>query len=219
MRPFLLAVSVVAAFACGNDPFAEQFPENKPEDTPAAAVTFSGYVQKAFAITVDGVRFEDSEQFYTNFISSLILPHYVVPEDATITVEGQYGMDEFGSNAWVFMTPAQQEGDLFQARTDSASKFTVQVTDAALNSTYKARLVIRIGLLVSSPSEDPEHFCYVLTGARDDVALSEKSKPIIFDNFSTQLNTYKCEQVTDSQLIIPSLKRVQPTTPVPDPED
>lgn len=218
MRVLLIVALLVSLASCGKDPFAGEDLSNHPEDPSTAAATFSGYVQKAFAITVDGEKFDDSEQFYTNFIPALILPHYAVPVDAMLTVEGQYGMDEFGSNAWVFMTPTQNEGDLFQAQTDSYSKFTIQVTDAALNSTYKARLVIRIGLLVTQVGSDPDHFCYVLTGARDNIALTDKSKPIIFDVFTTQLNTYKCDQVTDSQLVIPSLKKIQPT-PIPDTQD
>lgn len=218
MRVLLAVALLVSLAACGKDPFAGEDLSNHPEDQASKPTVFTGYVQKAFALTVDGQKFDDSEQFYTNFIDRLVLPHYVVPAGASLTVEGQYGMDEFGSNSWVFMTPSQKEGDLFQARTDAYSKFSVEVTKASLGSTYKARLIIRIGLLVTQASRDPDHFCYVLTGARDDIALSESSKPIIFDVFTTQLNTYKCDQVTDSQLVIPSLKKVQPT-PIPDPQD
>jgi hypothetical protein len=183
--------------------------ELDPSKRPPAPVTvggdvkFEGYVQKAFAIKVNDVPFADSEDFYTRFIDELVLPKYEALADAKVTLEGAYGLHEFGKGASVFMSSMAADGHLFEAITDAQSKFTVSVKAAALDETFKARVVIRIGLEIEQPDAEKERYCYILHGNRDGILISENTKPIIFDDFKTQLNTYRCEDVKDSELVIP----------------
>jgi hypothetical protein len=203
---FLAAVLGVTIMSCGGyDPYREKFPEEKTDTVkPTKTVTYSGYVQKAFNLNVNGASFGDSEQFYTNFIDQLIKPTYGDLKNAEVVVEGQYGMDEFGSASYVFMAPTVNEGDLFEAVTDQHSKFTVTVVPGALGELYKARVIIRIGLLVTI-DRVADHYCYVLYGLRDGIRLADQAKPVVFDSFKTQLNTYRCDKVESSQLVIPVL--------------
>ena len=72
-------------------------------DVPGEVV-FSGYVQRAFTLKVNGKSFNDSEHFYTRFIQDLILsnPEYKAAfKGAKVEVEGSYGLQEFGANVGV----------------------------------------------------------------------------------------------------------------------
>ena len=169
-------------------------------------LTFSGFVQRAFTIKVNGVSFNDSEHFYTRFIPDLILSNkeYASLKDSSIEVDGEYGLEKFGGNTAVFMSSVGANGHLFQARTDDQGKFSVAVEPKALDETYKARLVIRIGLRITNPDKTTEKFCYLLFGNRDGIRVSDASKPVIFSDFKTQLNTYECSQVKEEGLVIPT---------------
>ncbi len=65
-------------------------------------------------------------------------------------------------------------------------------------------MVIRIGLKIDHPDETSEKFCYLLSGLEENISINEFSKPVIFDEFTTQLNAYNCTEVTEENLVIPS---------------
>jgi hypothetical protein len=203
----LIATIIWFLASCGDIADLNKVPDPTPTPTPTPVegVTFTGYVQKAFALTVNGVSFSDSENFYTNFIEELVKPAYGDLEDADVTVEGEYGLSKFGTASKVFMA-ADGDGHLYEAVTDNASKFAVQVDDAALDEIFKARVVMRIGLKIKRP-DSVEHFCYILHGIRDGIKVSESAKPVVFSEFKTQLNTYRCEEVDDSAIAIPSFEK------------
>jgi hypothetical protein len=157
-------------------------------------------------LRVNGVSFTDSEHFYTRFADDLILKDKTYAEalkGAKIEVQGEYGLERFGANVSVFVAPQGNEGNLFEARTDPQGKFAVKVKPKALSETYKARLVVRIGLKITHTDKSKEGFCYLLYGQRDGIKISEASKPIIFDEFKTQLNAYNCDKV-DDKIAIPT---------------
>ena len=208
MKKILLLT--LALFACG--------PDSKKSDEESAAlqtVNFSGFVQRAFTLKVEGVSFNDSEHFYTRFISDLVMtnPTYKdVLGKSEITIEGEYGLERFAANSSVFIASMAATGHLFQAITDSQGKFTVGVKPDALDETFKARIVVRIGLLIKNGS-DSLHYCYLLHSIKEGVHLSESSKPIIFDDFKTQLNTYQCSDERNKGIEIPTNATPSPDTP------
>jgi len=176
-------------------------------------VEWSGYVQKAFTIKVNNKEFADSEDFYTRFIEELVKPQYPDLSDKEVTVEGKYGLSEFGAGSSVFMSSQAADGHLYEGRTNAQSKFTLKVAQKATDETFKARIIVRIGLEVRKGDNTTRH-CYILHGNKTDIAVSESSKPIIFDDFSTQLTTYKCEDVNDT-LVIPSAEDKDHTDTLP----
>jgi len=198
---------LAAMLASGCGALDKKEDEAKPAET--GDVEFSGFVQKAFTIKVNGKEFADSEQFYTRFIDELVKPAYpdLAPKD--VKVEGKYGLEEFGSNSKVFMSSVAADGHLYEGRTDAASKFTIKVQAKALDETYKARVVVRIGLEINQDGA-PARYCYILHGNRDGVAVSESSKPIIFDDFKTQLTTYRCEDVQENTIVLPGVEGGSP---------
>ena len=198
-----IALSIVALLSgCGQ----EKAKSTDDEPLIGEAVDFSGFVQRAFTIKVEGATFNDSEHFYTRFIPDLIMTNPEYKDSfakSDISVEGEYALERFGGDASVFVSTMSATGHLFQARTDSQGKFTVTVKPDALDETYKARIVVRIGLLIKS-NEKTEHYCYLLHSIKSGITLSERSKPIIFDDFKTQLNTYQCAAPENGGLEIPN---------------
>lgn len=213
MSKFLHLMVASAAWlllgSCGALDPSTSTDEAKTEETVAVGdkIDFSGYVQRAFAITVEGVSFNDTEHFYTRFIPDLIFANETYAEslaDAEITVEGEYAMDKFGTSSKVFMSSQVGDGHIYEAITDSSAKFTMKVDVKALDEIFKARVIARIGLLIKYADESTDHFCYILHSIRENIAIDDKTKPIIFDDFKTQLNTYNCSEVKDSGLEIPT---------------
>lgn len=212
--PALVSAFATIVAGCGALEEKGSGPQNAPEELPAQ-ILFSGFVQRAFALKVNGTSFNDSEHFYTRFIPDLILskPEYARAfEGAKVEVEGQYGLNTFGANTGVYLSATGGDGHLYEAITDSQGKFSVTVEPKALNDLFQARVVIRIGLSIRHASGSQERFCYLLHGERKGVRISDSSKPIIFFDFKTQLNTYGCEKSKDEDLLIPSASGASTST-------
>ena len=151
IRKLFLAVAIAVGFtSCGA---LEKDSESKDDAIEVGdEIEFSGFVQRAFSIKVEGVSFNDSEHFYTRFIPDLIMANEDYKEalsGAEIEIEGEYGLERFGSNVSVFMSSEAADGHLFQSKTDNQGKFTVKVEAAAQDDSYKARVVLRIGLQIT----------------------------------------------------------------------
>lgn len=223
MKNVIAIVACFAIAACGREEkqkTGEASPTvSKVEQEPFTGdVQFSGYVQKAFTIKVNGKSFKDSEDFYTRFIQELVKPSYKDIAASDVTLEGDYGLDEFGSDSKVYMSSVASDGHLFEGLTDAQSKFTLTVKAEALDETFKARVAVRIGLKIAKAGADWLHYCYILNGSKDSIAVSEKSKPIIFDDFDTELTAYKCdEDGGNDKLIIPDAEKKADPAPAPAP--
>lgn len=189
---------VITHMACGSFHSSnEKNPESSETQTDLLPIEFSGFIQRAFPISVEGIQFSDSEHFYTNFIDELILsnPEYSDSlADAIISVEGEYSLNRFGSFADVFMSTEQREGHIYQSKTDRDAKFSIEVMPESIDETFKARVVTRIGLLIEFPDQKTHHYCYIIHSIIEGLKVNEYSKPIIFDEFHTQLNTYQCKE-------------------------
>ncbi len=96
---FTWTVTSTCGSSGGSSAPAAPATDSGPTTLPKS-VSFSGFVQRAFELTVNGTKFNDSEHFYTRFIPDLILsnPDYAASlKDTKITVDGEYGLDKFGT--------------------------------------------------------------------------------------------------------------------------
>ncbi len=212
-----LCIATAATPACGTLEEKGSDSQGGASEELPAQVLFSGCVQRAFALKVNGVSFNDSEHFYTRFIPDLILskPEYAKAfQGAKVEVEGRYGLDTFGANTGVYLSATGGDGHLYQAVTDTQGKFSVTVEPKALNGVFKARVVLRIGLSIRHASGSQERFCYLLHGERSGIRISDSTKPIIFSDFKTQLNTYECEKSKEEDLLIPSTSGTSSSEPL-----
>lgn len=201
-------IFTMALTACGDYELTNKNQDAELEAAlaPGSKIEFSGYVQRAFEITVEGVTFNDTEDFYTNFVDDLILSDDRYAEalaDAEITIEGEYSVEKFGSSSRVFMSSQQGDGHIYESTTNNQAKFTIEVDVSATDEVFKARVINRIGLNVAYEDGTEERFCYILHANRSSISVTETSKPIIFDDFKTQLNSYNCEEAA-SKIEIPT---------------
>lgn len=213
----LLAFFTVLLASCGSLDWNKSDTEALCKANPAQCqaptpveepLVFSGYVQRAFTITVNGVEFADAEDLYTRFIDELLLTDEANKarfEDAIIEVEGEYRVDAFGSGSRVFLASQTGDGHAYEATTGRDAKFRLEIKEDVSEEIFKARVVNRIGLKILKDGTE-QHYCYLLHGYRDNVVIDKESKPIIFDEFSTQLTTYDCEKSTRNTLQVPSPK-------------
>lgn len=173
-----LMISLFALVGCGQ---IEEL--MKPEDKPEIMV--KGYIQRAFEIKVDGVTFLDSENFYTNFLSQVVAVKY--PNESAnnnITLEGSYGLEDFGSDAMVFAYGSDKE--VIQTKTDGDASFSFEGKESV---SYSVKVVMRIGLLLEDKETKEEvRYCYLLKAQEK----ANAGQNVIFDEFSTQLNSSQC---------------------------
>jgi hypothetical protein len=186
-------IAIILFTACGDQHSSPN--ESVASEEEPKPLVFKGFVQRAFPITVEGISFNDSEHFYTRFIDDLIFsnPEYENALDgASIEIEGEYGVTRFGSNAEVFLSSELNEGHIFQSKTGANAEFNVQVIPESLDESFKARVILRIGLIIDYADSNSQHFCYILHSIIDGISIDEHTKPIIFSDFNTQLNEYRC---------------------------
>jgi len=201
-----LLIMIFLMFGCGadEDELKKEWEAEKQAEIEAAnssndtGLYFQGYVQTAFEITVDGVVFNDSEDFYTNFKTDLVYPNYPETVGKSIGVLGKYGHDSFGANTAVFMAPTDNADHLFSSETDKNRHFIVNVEAANHETTYRAKIILRIGLDI----EAVKH-CYLLHSTLESIVFQEGT-PIVFDDFKTQLNAWDCSQDVATPIEIPA---------------
>ncbi len=188
---------VLISFCCKDDKNAQNTQNNESE-----YIEFYGYMQRAFEITVDNQQYNDTENFYTKLeahIKNTFKEKDLTLEQKKITIDGEYDISKFGSGSYVFISSEMPgEGDIFQTITDVNAKFKINVPNNAFSQTFKVRAIVKISITI-----EDEKSCYLLYGRRDGISINEKTKPIILDNFHTQLNSYKCDNINEDIITTP----------------
>jgi len=197
MRKFILGLAITSTLLGCDQIEDKENDKNSADKVPVVLpdiLDFHGYVQTAFKLNIDGVDFNDSEHFYTNFRKDLVIKNRPDLVDADIEILGEYGHTTFGTGAPVFIAPMNDLGHLFESRTDTERHFKLSVNkdEYLLDSStqYKSKIMLRIGLVI-----DGAKSCLLLHSTKDNIVFEEK-RPIIFDTFTTQLNEWECDSET-----------------------
>lgn len=207
MSLFLSALTIGCGAIDWNEPtdMCEDHPEQCEEKQQP--VVFEGYIQRAFDIRVNSVEFLDSEDFYSRFIDELVLQERWQQSLvlATIEVEGEYGVDTFGSHAKAFLVSESENGSAFEATANRDAKFKIKIPGEAVGDTYKLRVLWRIGLRIET-EEEVFHYCYQLHGRKSGIEITEENKSVIVDQFETQLTKYKCDDAERKVVELPDFE-------------
>jgi len=207
MKRLATILTVLTLSACGAQ---EQLDDAATEETTASETVtttdganeaatgdqFEGYVLSAFEIKVDGKHFSDSEDFYTRFVDELIKPKRPDLDASQVEVLGQYGVTSFGVGAPVFIAPSNGgDAHIYEATTDGNRAFKVNVSNASDETVYQAKTVLRIGLTIKGLglADSDVKYCYLLHSTKDGVNVLDGG-PIVFDEFTTQLNAWDCNE-------------------------
>jgi hypothetical protein len=174
------------------------------DSSSTASVTFNGSVTSAFAITVDGVRYDDSEDFYTQEVQRL-------PEKAAAAgyagwetkFDAVLGFSDLSRDMVVYISPTEKRGYTGKASVGSDAKFRVELPSGAQDSSYNVRAVKRVNVILSKDGESKK-FCYNFSAVDKNVPFNEKDKPIVLDSFTSKLTLYACESQQSDGIVIPA---------------
>lgn len=168
----------------------------KLQASPAPApVLLRGAVAGAFQLTVDGVSYRDSEDFYTSELERL--PERVAAaghdlDGRTVRFSARVGLSDLWAGMQVHMAPASGQGAAgsTQVRPDGTFSFSLPAgTDPA--AAFQLRAVKRIAVELVREGAVEERWCYLLS-ARE--AAATPGQFALLQTFDTQLTAYACEQ-------------------------
>jgi len=174
----------------------------KEEET----ISLRGYVSAAFAITVDGELYSDSEDFYSQQVDSL---HAEMIEDGykgyDLYLDAQLGLKDLKRNMRVYAVSEGDEGYAAEEVIDYEGKFSIKFPSDAKGSDLLIRANKRIGVRLVK-GDETIRWCYNFS-ARKEVVLGDK--PIILRDFFTKLTKYKCKAESGNDTLrIPGLPGV-----------
>ncbi len=173
--------------------------ETKAEPKAATAITFRGFVAKAFELEVDGLTYTDMEDFYTQELSRL--PAKVKEagygDDYAVRFEAELGLQDLWYGMAVYISTASATGYLGETVVQNDGQFLVELPQDAVNDTYRVRANKRINVVLTKGTEQIRN-CYNFSAIDLSVPLKESSKPIILNKFSTSLTKYECERTNSN---------------------
>lgn len=198
---------ILAATACGiqeNSTTTKESAGSSGDSAVSGNVTFNGSVVSAFAITVDGVRYDDSEDFYTQEVQRLPAkvaaagyPNWETSFDAVL------GFNDLAHDMMVYIAPTEKRGYSGQAAVGADAKFRVELPADATDSSYNVRAVKRVNVILSKDGQT-KRFCYNFSAVDKNVPFNEQDKPIMLDNFVSKLTLYACETKQEDGIVIPA---------------
>lgn len=189
-------------------------PPNVKEEN--AILQFKGFVGGAFPITVDGVPYEDSEDFYTKELEKL--PEKILKAGYDKTWKWHFdavvGFQDLRTNMMVFIAPQEKKGYQGEVPVSYAGGFEIALPKEAVDSNYMVRAVKRVNVVLERGS-DVVKICYNFSALNQNVPFQEKSKPIILDQFTTRITAYACESASSNTGIIIPPVAVSPSISAP----
>jgi hypothetical protein len=168
-------------------------------------ITFRGYVAGAFELTVDSVKYQDMEDFYTQELTRLPGRVYAAGYDESydVTLAAEVGLSDLWHHMTVYMAPVEQRGYQGEAKVEKGGEFSISLPIDATSASYQVRANKRIAVLLRQGSEQIS-ICYNFLALDKSVLFDEKEKPIILDKFETRITKYACDAEAESGLEIPA---------------
>jgi hypothetical protein len=205
----IIGLSISAfAISCGRDESQQSSATSNTNASENGAasnnVTFNGAVTSAFAITVDGVRYDDSEDFYTQEVSRLRDKAAAAGYNGWETkFDAVLGFADLARDMVVYISPTEKRGYTGKASVGSDAKFRVELPADAQDSSYNVRAVKRVNVILTKAGESKK-FCYNFSAVDKNVPFNEKDKPIVLDSFTSKLTLYACESQQTDGIVIPA---------------
>jgi hypothetical protein len=194
--------------------------EKAPAKDDSVSLQFKGYVGGAFPITVDGISYEDSEDFYTRELQNLPEKIRKAGYDKSWkwSFDAVVGFQDLRTNMMVYIAPQEKKGYQGEAPVSYAGGFEIALPQEASDANYMVRAVKRVNVILERGA-DVVKICYNFSAINLSVPFQEKSKPIILDQFTTRLTAYACESANSSSGIkipnidVPVAPQADTTTP------
>lgn len=159
------------------------------DDTSGGYLT--GYVVSAFDMDVNGRRYEDSEDFYTQQLgeleSEMEAAGYV---GYSLSLSGELGLDDLKYGMDVYVVAHGKTGFAGDTRVNENGRFMLGIPDGSGDEVFRIRTNKRVSVILTSPDKrDVVRWCYNFSSANTEGTLAE---PILISQFTTKLTRYQC---------------------------
>lgn len=198
---FLLALNT----ACGSLPETEMetaaSTEAKSDDADMldSPIRIQGYISPAFDVVVDGKRYGDSEDFYTEKLVALKAEAKKAGyEGWTLSFDAAIGLDDLADDMKVFIAATGNKGYAAETYLDYDGRFSFQIPVADQKYQYNLRANKRIGLKLTPPVDQETgvqgqsvSWCYNFSAELR--SFDADGESVILNQFTTKLTQYKCQ--------------------------
>ena len=183
----------------------------------ARTITIKGAVVGSFEVEVNGQRFSDMEDFYTQQLDTIATQAAAdYPDYRSVRLIGEIGLSDLARNLDIYVAADDKVGFATTTHSDTAGTFTVSFPASVVGAKYNIRAVKRLNVQLITADNKTVIWCWNFNG-EESTTLDEPENPVLIRNFSTSLTKYKCEADSSGMSIPAPTKADQsaPTTPAP----
>jgi hypothetical protein len=197
----ILASTLLALLAssCGSkDGISDAFggtasdPALQPTATPVPNYLRGG-ITSAFDLTVDGVAYRDSEDFFTQQVRKLPVQLAAAGNDLTdrtVRFTGRMGLADLWKDMVIFVQPISGQGSSGYSAIQANGQFSFLAKGIEPDAQFQIRAVKRIGVEIVKDNAIEKLYCFILS-AREQTA--QLNTFVNLNTFDTQLTEYACE--------------------------
>ena len=206
---------VSSLIACGQVPSQEQTLVTKQQKTQKDlsyqdAAYLTGYLANAFDVVVDGKRYADTEDYYTQKLEQLMAEAEKSGYAGwTLSFDAEIGLEDLKYGMMVFASSAGNRGFAGQIPMDFNGSFQMEIPDSAREAVYSVRANKKINLTLTPPEDGesstfgkPIRWCYNFSAQLTGITLGS---PVILNSFESRLTKYACS-LESSGIEIPATK-------------
>jgi len=180
------------------------------DDTQGGYLT--GYVVSAFDMDVNGRRYEDSEDFYTQQLgeleSEMEAAGYV---GYSLSLSGELGLDDLKYGMDVYVVAHGKTGFAGDTRVNENGRFMLGIPDGSGDEVFRIRTNKRVSVILTSPDKrDVVRWCYNFSSANTEGTLAE---PVLISQFTTKLTRYQCSD-SGNGMALPTNPKATQAAPV-----
>jgi hypothetical protein len=166
----------------------------------ADAVPVNGYISP-MNISVDGVEYVDSEDFYTQEVDRLTQMAQEQYPEHKLFFDAEVGLRDLKRDMSVYLAASGDEGFADETMVNGKGQFLFNLpANTDLKQSYVLRAYKRIGLRLEKGS-NVISWCYNLFAQKE--VLLEKDKQLILRDFSTKVTKYQCATQKKSGITLP----------------
>lgn len=218
-----MVIFSMIVYGCGNentcpDTIADNNTRADPEDCkyygsddekPAPSyksLVIQGSVSGAFEVTVDGVAYQDMEEYYgyalkdlTNKVGALGYNGYEVKFEAAI------GFKDLTDEMTVYVQTLGNRGFQGVTSVGSDNNFKIELPEDAAGE-YQVRANKRIGIKLKKDN-NYKSFCYNFSAKSVNVLFDNIQKPVILQDFFTSITQYSCSSEVEKDKLSPDVPK------------
>ena len=164
----------------------------------------TGYLANAFDVVVDGQRYSDTEDYYTQKITQLTNEANASGYAGwDLSFDAEIGLDDLAYGMVVFASAAGSRGYAGHAPMEYNGSFSMEIPDNARNAVYAVRANKKVGVTLTPPQDSDKkaiEWCYNFSAELSGISLGS---PVILNKFSSRLTKYACATSKQDGIEIP----------------